>query len=89
MNRLDPQEELAELDAEIAVKQYTAARMMRDTHALIDELNQMKEDREVVAQYVRDHPPKPQCSVAECDGDVRALGLCWRHYKRQSRGVQL
>lgn len=88
MNIISPQEELSELISEIAVKEYVAARKMRETHALIDELNQMKADREVVAQYIKDHPPKPECSVDGCTKEARARGWCSTHYKRQARGVR-
>lgn len=88
MNELRPEEELAELNAEIAVRQYTAARMMRETQALVEELNQLRRDREVVAEYVRTHPPKPKCSVDGCDNDMKARSVCMTHYKAQRRAEQ-
>lgn len=85
MNRLDPQEELEELNAEIAVRQYTAARMMRDTQEFVDELNELRAQRGAVAEYVRTHPSPKECEYGPCDRVSRVNGLCDTHYHQMRR----
>lgn len=85
MSRLDPQEELEELTKDISVKEYTAARKVREVHALIDEINELKADREVVAEYVRTHPAPKKCDYGPCDRVARVNGLCDTHYHQMRR----
>lgn len=89
MNRIDPNEELRELNQEIAVKQHTTARMMRQTQALVDELNQLRAERDAVAEYIKTHKPKSKCERPECDRDAKAKGLCNSHYASERSAGRL